>query len=76
MPTPDNNKEAFQDSLLGWFEREHRVFPWRSHSDPFAILIAEKLLQQTAARPIVVAAYERLLQRYPSPHNLAAADIN
>lgn len=76
MPIPDNNKEAFHESLLGWFEREHRVFPWRSRSDPFAILIVEKLLQQTAARPIVIAAYEQLLQRYPSPHDLAAADIN
>lgn len=76
MPTPDDNKAVFQESLLAWFERERRGFPWRLRSDPFAILIAEKLLQQTAARPIVVTAYEQVLQRYPSPHDLAAADIN
>jgi A/G-specific adenine glycosylase len=76
MPTPDDNKGAFQECLLEWFERERREFPWRLHSDPYAILIAEKLLQQTAARAPVVAAYERVLQRYPSPHDSAAADIN
>jgi len=76
MPTPDDNRVAFQESLLEWFEREHRDFPWRLRSDPFAILIAEKLLQQTAARAPVVTAYEQVLQRYPSPHDLAAADVN
>lgn len=75
METIDQNQINFQRSLLDWFDRERRSFPWRSQSDPFAILIAEKLLQQTAARAIVVIVYEKLIDRYPSPYELATADL-
>lgn len=75
MKNIDENQVNLQISLLDWFERERRSFPWRSQSDPFAILIAEKLLQQTAARAIVVIVYEKLIDRYPSPYELAAANL-
>lgn len=50
-----------------------RDFPWRTTRDPYAILIAEKLLQQTAAREAVVLAYTELLAAYPTPQDLAEA---
>jgi A/G-specific adenine glycosylase len=67
--------KAIRKLLLRWFRKSGRSFPWRLHRDPYAILIAEKLLQQTAARPGVVDAYSELLARYPSIKSLARADI-
>lgn len=75
MKNIDENQINLQISLLDWFEHERRSFPWRSQSDPFAILIAEKLLQQTAARAIVIIVYEQLIERYPSPYELGTADF-
>lgn len=62
-----------QSTLLGWFVENQRDFPWRITRDPYAILIAEKLLQQTAARQAVVLAYKDLIGAYPTPQDLAKA---
>ncbi len=68
--------ERIQQKLLSWFEEHERFFPWRKTSDAFKILIAEKLLQQTAATKTVVGAYRELNRRYPTPESLAAAPLN
>ncbi|MCI0727640.1 MAG: hypothetical protein L0332_13085 [Chloroflexi bacterium] len=65
-----------QKRLLDWFQRKARDFPWRHTDDPYAVLVAEKLLQQTQARDSVVAAYETLLAKYPTPEMLADANIH
>lgn len=75
MPPTEENKAAFQNALLAWYKRHRRRFPWRRKSDPYAILIAEKLLQQTAARDVVVQAYKQLLKEYPTPRRLAGARV-
>ncbi len=65
----------FHRALLGWFEKKQRdLLPWRTTSDPFAVLVAEKLLQQTSARPLVVDAYREIMQRYPTAQRLAQAN--
>jgi len=69
-------KEDFHAALLDWFESEKRDFPWRRTRDPFKILIAERLLQQTRATPAVVSAYKRLVRRYPTPARLATAQLS
>jgi A/G-specific adenine glycosylase len=66
---------ALHRRLLGWFKTHQRRFPWRDSLDPFQILIAEKLLQQTAATASVVAAYRELLARYPDCDALARAPV-
>lgn len=71
----EGRKISFQECLLSWFEQSHRDFPWRLQSDPYAILIAEKLLQQTAARSVVVQAYQRLLYLYPTSQHLSEASV-
>lgn len=62
-----------QASLLGWFKQEQRRFPWRQTRDPFRVLLAEKLLQQTAATRAVVRAFREIVRRYPSWAALAEA---
>ena len=68
------SKEQLQAQLLAWFRQNGRTFPWREENDPYLILVAEKLLQQTSARELVVVAYQELVQDYPTPAKLAAAD--
>ena len=62
--------------LLGWFSIHGRQFPWRQTRNPYSILLAEKLLQQTSVRPGLVQAYQELLSLYPTPMALAAADLD
>lgn len=65
----------FQLCLLGWFESWGRGFPWRDTRDPFAIIVAEKLLQQTRVRDDVVFAYQTILTAYPTPEALSSANV-
>jgi len=62
-----------QAKLLKWFQVNQRRYPWRETRDPYRVLIAEKLLQQTAARDKLVAAYREIVSTYPSPAALASA---
>lgn len=75
LPPEDWDLAGFQQHLLTWYSQNGRCFPWRETSDPYAILIAEKLLQQTQARESVISAYQELLATYPSPQLLAAANL-
>jgi A/G-specific adenine glycosylase len=61
------------DELLrAWFEAHGRDLPWRRTRDPYAILVAEVMLQQTQVER-VVPRYGRWLERWPSPEALAGA---
>lgn len=64
-----------QERLLSWFQDNRRDFPWRKTSDPFHILIAEKLLQQTSAGDRVVNAYLKIVTKYPNSNALSSARI-
>jgi A/G-specific adenine glycosylase len=62
----------FQRSLIDWFKKNKREFPWRQTNDAYRIAIAEILLRQTFARK-VVPVYETLLFEYPDIYSLAIA---
>lgn len=66
----------FQESLLEWFRKNGREYPWRKTRDPYSILILEKLLQQTSVRSSIVDIYSFLLQKYPTVHELALAEVD
>lgn len=66
--------EIFWNELLKWYRENSREFPWRSTEDPFHILVAEFLLQQTHVRK-VEEAYIEIIRRYPDPAGLAEAEI-
>ena len=59
-------------SLLDWYAREHRDFPWRGRSDPYEVLVSEIMLQQTQASR-VAERYPRFMSRFPTVEALAAA---
>ena len=62
-------------NLLIWANKNKRRFPWRSKVGAYRILLAEKLLQQTAARENVARAYQELTAYCPNSERLAKADI-
>ena len=71
----DDIAPEIQTRILSWFHDHGRQFPWRQARDPYAILLAEKLLQQTSVRQDLLDAYRALLDRYPTPEELAVANV-
>ena len=61
-----------RDRVLAWFEEAGRDLPWRATRDPYRVLVAEVLAQQTQAAR-AAAAWPRFLERFPDVHALAAA---
>lgn len=59
-------------SLLAWYDDEHRPFPWRGLTDPYAVLVSEVMLQQTQASR-VAERYPRFMARFPTATALAEA---
>ena len=68
-------KAKFSRPLLKWFRTDGRDFPWRHTVDPYQVLLAEKLLQQTSVRKVLIDLYLYLIEKYPTPNHLAVADI-
>jgi len=62
----------FRCQLEAWASQNWRDFPWRRTQDPYAIFVAEFLLQKTGAST-AASIYEALLSRYPTLKALAVA---
>ena len=63
---------ALRSSLLRWYRRERRDLPFRRTRDPWAVWVAEVILQQTTVAA-GVPRWERFLSRFPTVASLAAA---
>ena len=61
--------------LLPWWDNTRADLPWRRTNDPYAIWIAEVMLQQTQIAA-VIPYYERWLARFPTVQALAAAPLD
>ncbi len=61
-----------QSSLLDWYAQEQRDLPWRTTSDPYAILVSEVMLQQTQVDR-VLPKYKQFLAAFPTLADLATA---
>jgi A/G-specific adenine glycosylase len=61
--------------LLAWYQRHQRDLPWRKTQEPYAIWVAEVMLQQTRVET-VIAYYERFLKRFPTVEALATAPLD
>ena len=59
-------------AVLGWFDSSARSMPWRGASDPYAVLVAEFMLQQTQVER-VIPIYLAFLSRFPTLRSLARA---
>lgn len=66
---------TFQSAMLGWYEKNERHYLWRSQTDPYKILVAEIMLQQTNADK-VGPVYDEFLKKYPDTNTLAQSDLH
>lgn len=64
----------FHRQLLTWSKQNMRDFPWRRTRDPYAILVAEFLLQKTDAAT-VAPIYESFLAEYPTIDKLVKTTV-
>jgi A/G-specific adenine glycosylase len=64
--------DAVRAQVLRWFSRSGRDLPWRGTRDPYRVLVAEVLAQQTQAER-AAAAFPRFLERFPDVAALARA---
>jgi A/G-specific adenine glycosylase len=71
-PTADQRR-AFQQDLLDWYDDNKRSMPWRETDDPYRIWVAEIMLQQTRV-DTVRDYYHRFLESFPTVEALAAAE--
>ena len=71
--TQQQTIKNFRSELLSWASDNLRRFPWRETTNPYEILIAEILLQKTAAEK-VEPIYEEFLSMHPSLAELAEAN--
>lgn len=69
-------------ALLDWYDRHHRVLPWRigpgekargQRPDPYHVWLSEIMLQQTTVQA-VKPYFQTFLERWPSVGDLAAAE--
>ena len=63
------------EALARWYGRDARDLPWRTTSDPWAILLSEVLLQQTQVSR-GIDYWRRILDRFPTVASMAAADLD
>jgi A/G-specific adenine glycosylase len=61
-----------RNSILAWYEADHRELPFRRSREPWPVLVAEIMLQQTQATRIA-ERFDAFLDRYPTPAAVAAA---
>jgi A/G-specific adenine glycosylase len=62
-------------ALLAWWDAGHEDLPWRRSRDPYAIWVAEVMLQQTQIAT-VIPYFERWMARFPTVEALAAASLD
>jgi A/G-specific adenine glycosylase len=61
-----------QERLVAWYAEHARDLPWRRTRDPYAILVAEVMLQQTQVDR-VIPKWHAWLERFPTLGDLASA---
>ncbi len=66
--------EALRGPLLAWFDRCRGDLPWRRAEDPYEILVAEIMLQQTRSE-VVATRYQGFLDRFPGVDALVEAPV-
>jgi len=59
------NFTQLRRALLRWYDHNRRDLPWRRTDDPYAIWIAETMLQQTQVQT-VLPYYDRFMKSFPS----------
>ena len=59
--------------LLAWYDRGHRILPWREEPRPYYVWVSEIMLQQTRVEA-VKPYFDRFIATLPTIADLAAAE--
>jgi len=70
MQSAYDKRRPIQRALLRWYDRRRRDLPWRRTRKPYAIWVAETMLQQTQVKT-VIPYYGRFLEAFPTIEALA-----
>lgn len=68
----DQQIQAFQTTLLAWYDQEKRDLPWRRDHAPYHVWVSEIMLQQTQVQT-VIPYYNRFMAQFPTVADLATA---
>lgn len=58
------------EPLVQWYEKDHRILPWREEKNPYYIWISEIMLQQTRVEA-VKPYFERFIKTLPTVESVA-----
>jgi len=61
------------DPLIGWYDENKRLLPWREDREPYHVWISEIMLQQTRIEA-VIRYYARFMEALPDAAALSAVD--
>lgn len=64
-----------REKVIQYGSEQYQAFPWRTPEHKWHGLLAEVLLQRTRANN-VVPVYNRLVQLYPAPEDLASSKLS
>ena len=74
----DLHNQDYARALLGWYDRDRRILPWRAAPgvapDSYRVWLSEIMLQQTTVKA-VLPRYADFLRRWPDVTALAAAEL-
>jgi A/G-specific adenine glycosylase len=68
-PSPASLRTV-RNQILAWYQADHRELPFRRSREPWPVLVAEVMLQQTQATRIA-ERFDAFLSRYPTPAAMA-----
>ena len=69
-----NNAPKIANQLLDWYNQNARDLPWRSHPQPYNVLVSEIMLQQTRMET-VLPYYQRWMTAFPTLKVLAESEL-
>ncbi|WP_419950233.1 A/G-specific adenine glycosylase [Candidatus Palauibacter sp.] len=72
-PCSSPDPSGIAAALLDWFDGRRRDVPWRGERDPYPLLVAEVMAQQTRL-DTAIPFHRRFMARFPDVRALAAAD--
>lgn len=66
---------VFQEKIFAWWKENKRILPWRETTNPYYIMIAEIMLQQTQVQRSI-EKYLEFIKEFPTIEKLAFAPIS